>query len=312
MTNNKPKRQVVVSTGALRPADIDLIINQDWLRVRGKGDYRLHGVETKRVIARKMIVSALLENSNQPMHPADIAAHLQLDKRQATVITSYISDLFHVGVLNKQPTESRVGTKYFLSKDTARLCTGVKPLDIDSIKNLLSNNAFCRNSYSVSVPVSTAIQSLLSYMNNAEPKDDIDIFNAVPSFQRDNDKWSELMQIKFIENVLKGYKSTIMLYEIVPAGDTPTLVNCLILDGLQRITALYRFINGEIKAFNKSYGELVAGKVLSSTRRVLEMKIYSFASEREAINFYIEMNENITHSPMDIAKARGRLVSLPA
>lgn len=36
----------------------------------------------------------------------------------------------------------------------------------------------------------------------------------------------------------------------------------------------------------------------------MPVRIYNFRSEVEAVDFYIEMNDGITHSPEDIEKAR--------
>jgi rubrerythrin len=38
--------------------------------------------------------------------------------------------------------------------------------------------------------------------------------------------------------------------------------------------------------------------------------VFNFDTEADAIQFYLEMNENITHSPEDISKARTILTNL--
>jgi len=40
------------------------------------------------------------------------------------------------------------------------------------------------------------------------------------------------------------------------------------------------------------------------------VKIHPFSSEAEAVKFYIEINENITHSADDILKAKRYLTTL--
>ena len=41
-----------------------------------------------------------------------------------------------------------------------------------------------------------------------------------------------------------------------------------------------------------------------TTKENVVIKLYDFDTENEAIEFYIDMNENITHQPKDIEKAR--------
>lgn len=182
-------------------------------------------------------------------------------------------------------------------------------MTIDEIRNHIRYNVFNKQFYSVSLTINRAIAGMFMYtgvdgkdlptmdMGDSTPIEKI--FDAVPDFQRNNNKWSEEMQIGFIENVLCGYKTEIMLFEI---GDT-CLSRCQIIDGLQRITAFYRFLSGEIKAFGKSYEELKEVGLCGRMKGLLTLRVYSFDSKNDAIDFYIGMNKNITHSPSDIDKA---------
>ncbi len=128
----------------------------------------------------------------------------------------------------------------------------------------------------------------------------------VPPFQRDNDKWSCEMQHSYILNILKGYKgSPICLYTL---DDTKT--NCFVLDGLQRITAISRFLSDQDMKFCIQGETITASELLESDlrNRVLsvcpfDIKIYQFKDEIEAVDFYIEFNKNITHSKDDIQRA---------
>jgi hypothetical protein len=108
------------------------------------------------------------------------------------------------------------------------------------------------------------------------------------------------MQISFIENVFKGLKSPIKLYMI---GDEDELADAKIVDGLQRMTALGRFFDNEIKVFGYYAKDYPAG-FLRSLGVYLRIEMYRFATLTELEHFYIEMNENITHSQGDIEKAK--------
>jgi len=122
---------------------------------------------------------------------------------------------------------------------------------------------------------------------------------AVPEFQRSNDQWSKEMQISFVENVIKGYNSKIQLYTL----NKQMLIDCKILDGLQRLTALAKFIDGEINIFDDVSFNDIQDNILKGLTINIEIEIFKFKNQNEAIDFYVEMNENITHSAEDISKA---------
>ncbi len=178
---------------------------------------------------------------------------------------------------------------------------------MSDIRELIRNSPFDRSCYSVEIPLIGFHRNLMMFINAEKHEDGFtaeEIFTGVPDFQRDNDKWTEAMQVKFIENIIMGCKTTVMMYEIPPQGELSGYCNCSILDGLQRITAIHRFVTGEIKAFSKSYDDLRSERILSNVRCRIKVNIYTFGSEKEAIGFYIAINENITHSSEDINKAK--------
>ena len=113
------------------------------------------------------------------------------------------------------------------------------------------------------------------------------------------------MQIKFIENIILGVNTTIIL---------GTLSNekseCVLIDGLQRVSAIFSFMNKEFKVFEGfEYNEDFENKI-STFIHNLKLKIFNFKNEKEMVNFYINMNENITHSKEDIEKAKDYLNKL--
>lgn len=132
-----------------------------------------------------------------------------------------------------------------------------------------------------------------------------EVLNKItPNFQRDNNKWSQEMQIKFIENLIMGATSTIVLGSM-----TGQKSECVLLDGLQRTTAIFAFMNKEFKVFNEfefnDEFEQIARHIHN-----LNIRIYNFKDEKEMIQFYIDINENITHSSEDIDKAKKYLRNL--
>lgn len=175
----------------------------------------------------------------------------------------------------------------------------------------LRQSPFNQSFYETTCEVKRFLDNFMFY-TQGEGKDLTKFFDAIPAFQRDNDKWTTAMQVAFVENVLRGCRTNILLYEVVDEKETPLRAYCRVIDGYQRLTALYRFVTGEIKCFGLTFDEMDESRVLVRVRPSFNFRIYSFSSEIEAVEFYIAMNEHITHSPQDIAKARAYLEDLKA
>lgn len=124
----------------------------------------------------------------------------------------------------------------------------------------------------------------------------------VPQFQRGNDKWSNSMKSAFIENILRGGKSEILLYTVQSEFRKKSFTSVKILDGLQRLSAICDFVSGKITAFGFSVTELAQHGIVSWSS-VFGICIYQFKTHSDAAIYYIQMNEHITHSTGDIVRA---------
>lgn len=176
---------------------------------------------------------------------------------------------------------------------------------LDLIKEC-ENSSFSKNNYQVNIDLNHFIKSMLlhTYYDKLEIKnDECNITSkewlerVTPEFQRKNNKWTKKMKIKFIENLLKGVKTELLLFRMKEGDDAQ------IIDGLQRTTAILDFLDGKIKAFGFSRKDF-SNKLNSFAHHNLIIKIYTFNTWKEVGKFYIDMNENITHSKADIQKAK--------
>lgn len=166
--------------------------------------------------------------------------------------------------------------------------------------------------YSITVDFKYLVSTLKDYnlFETEGLEDPMDIIKAcTPVFQRDNDKWTREMQVSYIENALGGCATEIQLYTLM--DDNGTYSKCKILDGLQRSTAHAAFKRGEFQIFDEFNYEDSTARIVSSVSRIT-VKIYCFESEIEAVEYYIQMNENITHSSEDIIRAKEYLAKLKA
>lgn len=118
---------------------------------------------------------------------------------------------------------------------------------------------------------------------------------AIPGFQRDNNKWTLQMQQKFVENVLKGFKTEIKLFRMDEEEDSQ------VIDGLQRLTAIVDFMQNKFTIFGTFYYKDLNFSEFGAS---IIVSIFKFNDWQEVANFYIDMNENITHSAEDIEKAK--------
>ena len=196
-------------------------------------------------------------------------------------------------------------------------------LDIPELVEHLRDSPFNRSCYTVDIAFSSFLKNISMFTHGKEgsvygsseegftlDQDPSRLFECVPPFQRNNDKWSTAMQVKFVENVLKGFKTTLMFYEVCPDIRQANRTDCMILDGLQRLTALHDFITGKFPVFGYTYDELTQQRVMRMNLVTIKLADYTFSTEIEAVEFYITMNENITHSPSDIQRAKDYLKQL--
>ena len=128
-----------------------------------------------------------------------------------------------------------------------------------------------------------------------------------PDFQRGH-VWTEKQQIVYIEFLLRYGKSNRVIYFNCPnwsVGGRDGEFVCV--DGLQRTTAIIRFINNEIPAFGCYYKDF-------EDRLPMEIDVLVNVNElktkEEVLKWYIEMNDGGTpHTKEEIDKVRAMLNS---
>lgn len=75
------------------------------------------------------------------------------------------------------------------------------------------------------------------------------------------------------------------------------------VDGLQRLTAICRFVNNEIKVFGSYFKEYEDPKILIS--HTIKININDLQTEKEVLQWYIDMNSCGTqHSSEEIERVK--------
>lgn len=125
-----------------------------------------------------------------------------------------------------------------------------------------------------------------------------------PDFQRGH-CWTEEQQIAYIKHILRGGSSGKVIYLNNPNWEfheTDDYTDFVCVDGLQRLTAIKRFVNNEIKVFGQYYKDFTGSL---RTYHNIRVNINNLKTKKEVLQWYIEMNEGGTpHSKEEIEKVK--------
>ena len=129
-----------------------------------------------------------------------------------------------------------------------------------------------------------------------------------PDFQRAH-VWTEEQQVAYVEYAMKGGKSgKEIFFNAVGWQGRGDVKNMVLVDGLQRLTAVRKFMRDELKVF----GEYVASdfQYLSMSECGLKFSINDLETRKEVLQWYIDFNAGGTqHTDDEIAKVKKLLES---
>ena len=137
-------------------------------------------------------------------------------------------------------------------------------------------------------------------------------FDLCPDFQRGH-VWTDQQQTRYIENVLRRIVSDdgLMIRLNCPswrdtiADDADLLDQVVCIDGLQRLTAIRKFMAGQIEPFGLTKDEILKGWGLRRMDRVVVFQIYDFQYRHELLQFYLDINGGGTpHTPAELERVR--------
>lgn len=128
-----------------------------------------------------------------------------------------------------------------------------------------------------------------------------------PIFQRGN-VWTEEQQIRYIEFLLRGGKTSKIIYlnrkSLDPIEDSKKM-NFVCIDGLQRYTAMKRFVNNQIQVFGCYMNEYEDARTYR--RKIIGLKINtnSLQTNEEILQWYLDLNTRGTiHSKKEILRVK--------
>lgn len=128
-----------------------------------------------------------------------------------------------------------------------------------------------------------------------------------PDFQRGH-VWTEKQQIAYVEYVLQGGVSGKDLYFNSPSWFHPKpsgYDEFVCVDGLQRITAILKFLDNEIPVFGHFRSEFT-GRPRVGTH--LHIHVNDLQTKADVLKWYIQMNDGGTpHSKEEIERVKHML-----
>lgn len=139
-------------------------------------------------------------------------------------------------------------------------------------------------------------------------------FNLVPDFQRGH-VWTEEQGVAFVENYLRGSADFRVAFNApgfgtpmrVADGDIPRgTIECI--DGLQRLTAVRRYIAGDMKVFGDRDVSYFEDTNFSTRRLTMKFRVFTFERRADLLRYYVHINSGGSpHTEAEISRVRGLL-----
>ncbi len=193
-----------------------------------------------------------------------------------------------------------------------------KPFDLsDSYWNSLSDRA--RELYGIVRPLPKAAYSVdtqLGYIEKFIESQTRDMeamggsFELDPDYQRGH-VWSDAQRSSYVEALLRESAPRTILFNCPgwsrsdgAAGDIPShTFQCI--DGLQRLTAVRKFMAGDLAIFGSMKVSELEGTPFDAKRYRLTFAVYEFIRREDLLNFYVDLNGGGTvHSQEELDRVR--------
>lgn len=149
--------------------------------------------------------------------------------------------------------------------------------------------------YQVDVPLDGLLDALDRYLEKYG-------LEMNPDFQRGH-VWTEAQQIAFVEFILCGGNTTPIYLNHPNWMNSMSKGDFVVVDGLQRLTALLRFLKNEIQVFGKYFFsdfDFIDGD--------LKININNLKTRKEVLKWYLEINSGGTpHTKEEIERIKSLL-----
>lgn len=126
-----------------------------------------------------------------------------------------------------------------------------------------------------------------------------------PDFQRGH-VWNRKQQIAYIEYIIRGGISGKTFFFNHPGWMSTFKGDFVLVDGLQRITAILLFLDNELPVFgNTLYKDIEGFKGRWGMNIVFDIWVNNLKTRKEVLTWYLEMNEGgVVHTEEELNKVR--------
>ena len=123
-----------------------------------------------------------------------------------------------------------------------------------------------------------------------------------PDFQREH-VWNKTKQTKYIEWILSGGASGKDIYFNCSTWMRGFSTPMILVDGLQRLSAVREFLHNEVVAFGKYFSEF--GGKMDYCNHGFVIHVANLKTRRDVLEWYIALNKGgVVHSNEEIERVR--------
>lgn len=166
-----------------------------------------------------------------------------------------------------------------------------------------------RASYTVDVHLSR-VEGFLDDLNS-DMKDAGGSVELEPDFQRGH-VWTHEQGVAYLESVFRGCAPTKILFNCPGWNGGPIVADgglaantVLCVDGLQRLTAMRKFIAGELTVFNGLTIDKLKRSPFDASRYTVQIAMYEISTRAELLQFYLNLNAGgVVHTKEEIERVR--------
>lgn len=139
------------------------------------------------------------------------------------------------------------------------------------------------------------------FVERIEEWEEKDGLQLNPDFQRGH-VWNEEQQIAWVEFILRGGMTSKVVYLNHPGWMGDFKGNFVCVDGLQRVTAMKRFVHNEIPAYGYYRKEFTDSPRLLQG---LKININNLKTRKEVLQWYLQMNGGgVIHTKEELEKVK--------
>lgn len=154
-----------------------------------------------------------------------------------------------------------------------------------------------------------SVDTLLIYLDRTirEWQEEVGL-ELCPNFQRGH-VWTQEQQVKFVEYILRGGKTSPLLFNDKNGFQKGIPEDFVCVDGLQRLTALLLFLNDELLVFGHKRSQ-IEGIDRRLRELALTVRVNGLKTDAQVLEWYLELNSGGTpHTEEELDRVRNLLVA---